>query len=75
MSCFPFCIQIFVFVTTCLPQIEQSSFSDISLLLFSLHQEVCFLHMPFFVHPQVFSVAEIKPCFNLEILSTSLPEL
>ena len=51
-------------------------FSDISLLTFSFHHHVCFLHMPFFVHLQVFSVADSKPCFNLDqISSTCSPEV
>ena len=51
-------------------------FSDIYLLTFSFHHQVCFFHMAFFVHPQVFSVAESNPCFNLDqILSTCSTEV
>ena len=51
-------------------------FSDLSLLTFSFHHHVCFLHMPFSVHPQVFSVPESKSCFNLNgKLSTCSPEV
>ena len=41
-------------------------FSDMSLLTFSFQQHVCFIHI---VHPQIFSVAESKPCFNLNQIS------
>ena len=48
-------------------------FSGISLLTYSFHH-VCFLHMPFFVNPQVSSVTESKPCFNLDqTLATCSP--
>ena len=47
--------------------------ADIPFLTFSVHQ-ICFLHMPFFVHPQVLAVAKSKPCLNLhQILSTCSP--
>ena len=49
-------------------------FSDISLLTFSFQHHVCFLQIPYFVHPQVFSVTQSKLCFNLDqILSSCLP--
>ena len=58
------------------PSTTSVIFSDISLLPLSFHNQVCFLRMPFFVHPKVFSVAESKPCFYLDqISSTCSPEL
>ena len=39
-------------------------FSDLSLLTFSFHHHVCFLHKSFFVHPKVFSLAESKTLFQ-----------
>ena len=45
-------------------------FSVISLLTFSFHHQVRFFRIPFFVHPQVFSVAESKLYSNLnQVLS------
>ena len=39
-------------------------FSDLSLLTFSFHHHVCFLHKSFFVHPKVFSLTESKTLFQ-----------
>ena len=76
MLCLPFCIQIFIFVTTHLAQFPQSTFLRFILTDFSFHHHVCFLHMPFSVHPHVFSVPESKSCFNLiGKLSTCSPEV
>ena len=73
MLCFLFCIQIFIFAPTRLPQLPQSS-----LLRYILTDRFIppppFFSPYVFVHPQVFSVAESKPCFNLDqISSTCLP--
>ena len=71
ISCFPFHIQIFIFATARLPQLLQSSFLRYILTDLFIPPPHLFLHMPFFVDPQVFSVSDTKLYFNFnQILLT-----
>ena len=70
--CFPFC-NYFTLHPPAFHKFQNLLFSDISFLNFSFHHHLCFLHVSFFVHLQIFSVADSEPCFNLDqILSTCL---
>ena len=76
MLCLPFCIKYLSLLPPTLHNFHNLLFSDLSLLTFSFHHHACFLHMPFSVHAQVFSVPESKSCFNLNgKLSTCSPEV
>ena len=67
MLCFPFTIQIFIFATTCLPQLPQSFLLRYVLTDLFIPPPSLFSQYAF-VHPQVFSVAKSKYCLLAHLM-------